>query len=932
MFPHIQKKIDRITALGMVATCSIGGGSTNALVGGSTCKIEGIPKLHHKDNYMYCEDTGVYYTIDRNYIGTKPVLAVLQLLDVIEPELAQAEDVVCSVGYSRFLESWVHWSMHGLSIHRCREDAAEFGKMLGEFNINLDFEYNVDKLFAQRFLTSPSMTRILETIATRLQNPTVTETQTVDPEIKEICDQEEATPMWRRVEALRQRRAETPEQFDEVIRRARLPAAPENEVFNEMFGDLVSLFEQKSAPQPVQVRTAGGPYHSDHGKISGEHKQHNVDSNKSVFNNRRQSGDHIQHGVPTDAKPTIPTKPQMNRSKISGEHIQQGHPNPPTLYVTSSELKSESSDTVHDYIWMRYSPANGRSRHFNNHHRQHEMSLDMNEVFGYRAVRGGEFYVVFEDNRNIKFKLSAKEMESVLKVCKPFRGKIEGQVVQRKEVPLPKLSTDRPLTPKEKQKLAELEAAKKKVEPKLKNSVIGGDGKIDLSRVSREETLSRDTTYVGFFQSSAFADDFDVFMDDDKEDLEDELLDAMRRTKNGIPVSYVMKVKTTLPWVRSLLGTSGKMRLHTQVAQRILATQKHEKLEAGINIEHFKERPEQPNSGKFKRKEPLYYGNSFAVLSEVKQAILSGHFTKAFRITQITGKSSINIDNKLAAQDPSFGIVSNDPSNDDFMLVLAAQNDNPLYQHEAEEIQGRLARVYGPALKSIVKHTKTSQNGSGVLFVVIKLNLARRPDVDIARSRKLHELVKNILENKQGVAKKSLAESELLKLSDQMTALRKTSAADASILKDKFETQRTTLKNSIIRARTIANQRTVNPAGSARAAKDLIRHQSALQGLDQEYEFELTNLERKTEEAVAKIQNKIDAMTSAKDFRYSSELVLNVPIYSIKTSTGNFVSVEAVDYSIPDGTIGVRTVRGKDRTVTQVKELYTFNGHTKVFP
>lgn len=75
------------------------------------------------------------------------------------------------------------------------------------------------------------------------------------------------------------------------------------------------------------------------------------------------------------------------------------------------------------------------------------------------------------------------------------------------------------------------------------------------------------------------------------------------------------------------------------------------------------------------------------------------------------------------------------------------------------------------------------------------------------------------------------------------------------------------------------------------------------------------------------------AMTDAKKRLVESlkddPLVMNSPIYSIKVGNA-WLSVEVIDYDIPEGTVTVRQVRAGNRKPMVVKELWLFDGQRQV--
>lgn len=72
-----------------------------------------------------------------------------------------------------------------------------------------------------------------------------------------------------------------------------------------------------------------------------------------------------------------------------------------------------------------------------------------------------------------------------------------------------------------------------------------------------------------------------------------------------------------------------------------------------------------------------------------------------------------------------------------------------------------------------------------------------------------------------------------------------------------------------------------------------------------------------------------DAKQRVVDSLKDDPLVMNSPVYSVKISN-SWLSVEVIDYDIPNGTVTVRQVRGGNRKPMVVKELWLFDGQRQV--
>lgn len=916
MFPHIQKQIDAQYSLGLVPFVSINSCEGQTVSGTvidpysgaipETNRLSYVPKLtvDNETGYMFDAVTEVYYTLDRAYIGTRPVVTFLKALGIV-PELSNVNHTVCSIGYSNKYCQWFAWCLHGVQVFVDKQSACDWIKT--QTTINVDRYVSLDRLFASAVVTSPAFLRIVESYG---------------KESIQFSDLNVNMPSFEEAEAI--------ELFNNS-------PANNDSLFNDMFE---SLYKERVKPSDL-VHVHNNSRMPDFGRVSGEHRQHK----SGILNGstRRQSGDHYQHNVPTDGQVSDPYSGIKVGVKKSGEHIQHGHPNPPTFLPSqSSDLVSESAEDPSKYEWYRYAPSNGRSINLKGFNKEFpQASIDDGEVFGLRAIRGKpEYYLTFAnaDDFGILFRVPESLATRAERSSKPFKGKVPmGRASKVEEAPKEKVTkivpkTEKQLTPKERRELEKQraieEAKNKRLAPQVRNSVIQPDGKINLRDIDEMEVKSRDVTYVGLFQQSMFTDDYHVFIDDERDDVYDEIMDAINRGKNSNPIAYILKVRATQDWVAPYIGLpANKMRMASAIVKRIIATNKHETITGIRNVTDFSERPAQPNGSKFKRSEPLYYGNSFEILLEVKTAILAGYFTKAFKVTDIKNRNAITFSDEQAKADPNFGIES--AGDEDFLLVLSSQNTNPLYRHEAEEIGDRLARVYGPALKTVIKEGKTS-SGDSMLFVVIRLALKKTSDEQLHRSRMLHDLVRNELSNKEQVQKNSDFSVKLAKLrADLQDAFKRNEQ------EERQEQSRLLKKIGLIQAEIqkldIENVSEVDVKKIERynsKREQLLQDIETAKELDEKRKAELKDIH---DEQISKQSKAIREFAKQHRSEFKDQLVFNIPVY--KAKFGNtFVSVEAVDYNIPDGTIGVRVIRGGDRTVHQVKSLYTFDDETLIFP
>jgi hypothetical protein len=91
------------------------------------------------------------------------------------------------------------------------------------------------------------------------------------------------------------------------------------------------------------------------------------------------------------------------------------------IFIMKDTLVSESAVT---YDWYKYNGK--RKRVYPEHNNQgYELSLETGDIFGVREVKkSGEFFVIDKDAQNIKFRLSPKEIETLLKYSTKHGGTV----------------------------------------------------------------------------------------------------------------------------------------------------------------------------------------------------------------------------------------------------------------------------------------------------------------------------------------------------------------------------------------------------------------------------------------------------------------------------------------------------------------------------
>lgn len=84
-----------------------------------------------------------------------------------------------------------------------------------------------------------------------------------------------------------------------------------------------------------------------------------------------------------------------------------------------------ASIKIQDYAWYRF--GGKRRARFLDHHPRYDLELESGEVFGLKPSRRGDYYFLVDaSNTKIRYKVSPREANLLIKRSKSFRGKVDG--------------------------------------------------------------------------------------------------------------------------------------------------------------------------------------------------------------------------------------------------------------------------------------------------------------------------------------------------------------------------------------------------------------------------------------------------------------------------------------------------------------------------
>lgn len=544
---------------------------------------------------------------------------------------------------------------------------------------------------------------------------------------------------------------------------------------------------------------------------------------------RNVSGEHRQHD-PKRLQGSFPKYPG------GGEHIQ--HTNRDVPLSLSAAARSET-----DYEWFKYVPTSGRAKNFNNHHRSLDLSLEPNDVYGVRTGRGGIFYVVDRSDLSIEFKLSEREVTLLQKSSKTFKPK-SVKAVKADQVAAKRASQQ------------DNKGSSAVVKPDLSVKPVAAK-KVKVAAAPKKLD-PKQTVFVGFVQTSAHAQEYNLFMHVDKKQLQNEIQNVLNSVEGAIPSAIVLETTGADKLVVANWGK--KARISKQLATVLFnkALKKPVVMKFTSHPLHlFTTMPKQPKVG-LKLTEPVYSGNELHILDEIARGIEKGYFSVEFRPASVS-KTAVRFRNPQVSGTLE-GVVSNGVPR----LLLACANPAPQYKKEAEATIERIKRgmgLYGKYVKG--KVMQSTIDGVAYTIAIVGLVMPQRETNDIKRSRHIHEMVKRT----SNVVNLGSMLDEINRLTSELDTIQKKIGG--------FGTEADKMRaKSIDKAMKDAKQRVVD---------------------------------------------------SLKD----DPLVMNSPIYSIRVGNA-WLSVEVIDYDIPEGTVTVRQVRAGNRKPMEVKELWLFDGQRQV--
>lgn len=675
----------------------------NWRVGVSSCVVDqGLPA----EELIFCNSFG-------QLIGRYPVAQILHDLDVRAPrvvhdrETGQPIHTVCSFGFSYKLGLWLCWGFEGFMSALTESDAEEYSRMNSMVSMRDTMRLKKAMFLLCNAMEIEKIKHVVDAVIAKHcgtdgpVNVPVSEiygnTPRITTEIKDLSTRFGTISDNKCNDVV----AEGVEH--ELCLEATVPASNE--------GNKPSPVPESESTQTKTshfANVSGYPY----GVRSGEHKQHLVTRKPAANFNRGgpRTGEHRQHNV----------------------------------IVSQSAADKE-------YTVVRYKPANGRAKHLRNHHAKYEMSLEANEVFGYRRGIRNVMYVIDLQEPKVEFKLTERELDLLLKSCVPYKGKVPAGIKvtsPAKELSIAvKAETKRKVPESPKQQ--ELREA---VETKRFGTVK--DSNKDLRQKAKEVKKLQifgktSPVHVGLVQTSAFVDEYSVLLATTQKEL-GVLVKAelVRKKSTAVPMykTFVLKGNDSLvvnsqkqqyPVLAKAVGDSIA---NKNQAKSVMLTQAMEK---------FTVRPKQPATG-YKLKQPIYTGNETSVLLELAKAINEGFFSAEFKPYYIK-------DSKLLPAGAEHVVINNPPR-----IVLAAPNNSPLFVQEAKNTIDRIRRAYGNFFRG--KVTERISEGKEYTLVILGLILPEREPKAIERSRLIHTMVQNM--DKIGDVKASV--EELNRLTQQI--------------------------------------------------------------------------------------------------------------------------------------------------------------------
>lgn len=277
-----------------------------------------------------------------------------------------------------------------------------------------------------------------------------------------------------------------------------------------------------------------------------------------------------------------------------------------------SAVESVSAQTKNplDYGWYRY--VGTRVKSYKKHHRSQELYLENGEKFGIRFGRNA-VYLVEETSMQYEFKLTEREAQNLLKVAKPFGGKIDNIRVTKGNGDIQQMSGKT-------NKVASHTQGRRDA-PKRETTV---------EKPKTQRTPLKDVTYFGFFKPSANQDRYAFVEDDSVAAVKEKLDKFMVNNKNLGSGANIFKASGAKSRGLSMKLGSKKLGyilgpVYTNFAKQMRPVAKDYLPDQTVVFDETVKVP-QFNQSQWKPKEPIYYSNEAAVLAELQEAVIREKF------------------------------------------------------------------------------------------------------------------------------------------------------------------------------------------------------------------------------------------------------------------------------------------------------------------
>lgn len=378
-------------------------------------------------------------------------------------------------------------------------------------------------------------------------------------------------------------------------------------------------------------------------------------------------------------------------------------------FDTDLETVSAAAKNPLDYAWYRY--VGSRKRNFKNHHRTTDLTLENGEKFGIRK-RGQNVFLVESESMDVQFKLSVREAQSLLKVAKPFGGKVSGINITRGNGDLEQMRGADKKVPKHTQ--GRRDAPKR-------------DTTIEKPKVAAKPR-DKDITYFGFFKQSTHQDKI-AFVEEETIALVKERLDKFMANNSRLGSAATI-YRATGNQARGLSLKIGNKPIgyilgpvYTNMSKNMRPVVK-EYVPKGVVM--YDETIQVPayNESKFVPKEPIYYGNETAALEELQAAVIQDKF-----FTGLFSKDKQRLARETRVRNSAGGIPS-------ILFVSSLVNNKTI--NEANTFIKRVKRVYGDAIVG-----KVQVLGNEKISVRLSMPLIKTSPAQQKRTKAIDKLVKN---------------------------------------------------------------------------------------------------------------------------------------------------------------------------------------------